>query len=117
MKYIIILLTTVLTSCYNDSPCIKKGWSELKVVEGIVTGYNPMDESGHGSTESYFVDSIFFSYSDYVSYGRYAFSNYFYNNSCVKGGVICENGQNVRIHYKTMCEDLKGIVKIELLDK
>mgnify|MGYP003682266465 CR=1 FL=1 len=117
LKYFYILFAILLFSCdFNDSPCVKKGWSEVKIVEGEISLYSPMDEDGHGSREWYFVDSVFFSYSDYNSYGQFSFGNSFYNNSCVKGGVICENGQKVRIHYKTLCDDLKGIVKIELLD-
>lgn len=104
-----------MTSCNNKDvpPCIKKGWStEIKIVEGEVKHYSPMDPSGHGSRESFFVDSVYFSYSDYM-----LSRENFYNNSCAKGGVICQNGQNVRISYKTMCQLGTGIVKIEILDK
>lgn len=65
---------------------------EYKVVEGVVTNYSPMKKEGHGSMEYFIVDSIHFTFSDYIGTDGY-------NNSCVKGGVICGNGQKVRIEY------------------
>ena len=114
MKLLVyILLTSIILSCndYEEYPCLKDGWSNEKVVEGEISQYSPMDEGGHGSRETFMVDSISFSYSDYNSTGEG-----FYHNSCVKGGVICENGQKVRITYKTLCEYKVGIVNLELLD-
>jgi len=110
---VIMTLSVILLSCANKSklpPCMQKGWSKEKVIEGVVWGYKPMDKAGHGSMEVFFVDSIPFAYSDYKITG-------FYNNSCVKGGLICENGQKVRIIYKTQCDVINGIVNIEILNE
>ena len=66
--------------------------NEFKTVEGVVSNYSPMKIKGHGSREFFFVDNVYFSYSDYIEIDGY-------NNSCVKGGAICENGQYVKIAY------------------
>ena len=102
----------ILASCVDESkiePCMRKDWSNIKIIEGVTSAYIPMDKGGHGSNEIFMVDSVIFTYSDYLLTG-------FYNNSCVKGGLICGDGQNVRITYRTKCDYLTGIEKIELLD-
>ncbi|MFO7869315.1 MAG: hypothetical protein R6U95_08475 [Bacteroidales bacterium] len=65
---------------------------QFKTVEGVVSNYTPMKIEGHGSRESFSVDSVHFSYSDYLAIDGY-------NNSCIKGGAICKNGQHVKIEY------------------
>jgi hypothetical protein len=113
--YLSIVILFLVLGCGNSTeseyhPCFKEPWSEIKVVEGEVTGYSPMDEAGHGSRESFLVNNIPFNYTDYMDDG-------FYNNSCVKGGLICSNGQYVRIKYRTKCEYITGIEQIEIISR
>lgn len=61
------------------------------IVEGEVENFSPMPELGHGS-ESFTVEGVEFSYTWYEE--RYA-----YHTPLVRGGVIQENGQYVRIGY------------------
>ncbi len=110
MKFIVLFfLLYSFNSCSNtnDLGCLQK-WSEERVVEGYVSNYSPMNKEGHGSNEIFWVDSVSFAYSDFAPTG-------FYNNSCVYGGLICRNGQKVRITYKTQCDVIHGITKIEIL--
>ena len=67
----------------------KKG--EYMVVEGYVENFVPMPYEGK-SDESFEINGVKFSYSDYeVQYG--------YNNSKSHGGVITGDGQHLKIGY------------------
>lgn len=112
MKYLIIFFFLLVFSCNNKKTslpdCFVKGYTEAKIIKGTVYGYSPMDKDGHGSMESFFVGSECFSYSCFISTG-------FYNTPCFRGGIVCENGQKVKVTYKTRCH-INSIIKIELID-
>jgi hypothetical protein len=61
-----------------------------QVVEGVVTNFRPMPESGHGY-ESFDVAGKHFAYDDYIDSGGF-------NSSSTFGGPI-RAGQRVRIAY------------------
>ena len=64
---------------------------EYEVVEGYVENFVPMPYEGH-SDESFEINSVKFSYSDYtITFG--------YNNAKSHGGVIEGNGQHLKIGY------------------
>ena len=67
----------------------KKG--EYMVVEGYVENFIPMPYEG-GPNESFELNGVKFSYSDYEA-------QYGYNNSKSHGGVITGNGQHLKIGY------------------
>lgn len=67
----------------------KKG--EYMVVEGYVENFVPMPYEGK-SDESFEINGVKFSYSDYVV-------QYGYNNSKSHGGVITGDGQHLKIGY------------------
>jgi len=79
---------------YNSYNKIEEFYKQgkVKTVEGFVSDYSPMNIGDHDSNETFMVDSVAFSYSDYMPIDGY-------NNTCVKGGVICENGQVIKIEY------------------
>jgi hypothetical protein len=64
---------------------------QYQTVEGMVTNFHPMPESGHDS-ERFDVNGIQFEFSDFDV------SDYGYNNAASHGGVIQE-GLKVRIAY------------------
>lgn len=88
---------------YENYKTIENLYSKhmYKTIEGVVSNYSPMKIEGHGSRETFFVDSIFFSYSDYIGMEGY-------NNSCVKGGMICNEGQKVKIEFINKMTFLTG---------
>lgn len=101
-----ITIQVVHYNSFNEIKEIYKA-GDSKTVEGKVANYSPMDIEGHGSMESFSVNGVTFSYSDYFAIDGY-------NNSCVKGGVICENGQEVKIQYVSTVPYINAIIKIEL---
>jgi hypothetical protein len=78
--------------------------SELKTVEGKVTGYFPMSKDGHGD-EEFKVDSVWFHYS-YWEAGRSG-----YHQAALFGGVIKPN-LYVKIGYY-YDGDRNAILKLE----
>ncbi len=75
-----------------------------KVVEGEVGDFKRMHHNNK-ENEKFYVDDVFFSYSDYiVGFG--------YNKSRGHGGVIKGNGQVLRIEYVTFMNE-NCMVKIE----
>ena len=78
----------------------KKG--EYMVVEGYVENFVPMPYEGK-SDESFEINGVKFSYSDYeVQYG--------YNNSKSHGGVITGDGQHLKIGYVYYNEQYGNII-------
>jgi hypothetical protein len=78
-----------------------------KIVEGFVQNYKPMPVLGH-SDESFMVDSVFFSYSDFDK------SYYGFNQTSSHGGPIIGNGMFVRIAYFYNSFHGNIILKIEV---
>ena len=64
---------------------------EYIIVEGYVQDFVPMPYEGH-SEESFEIEGVSFSYSDYYIQSGY-------NNSKSHGGVIEGNGQHLKIGY------------------
>lgn len=80
--------------------------SKTSTTEGEVSELKPIDLKNHGSFESFTVDGVKFIYSDYHRIQGY-------HHTCELGGVICKEGQLVKLEYY---ED-KGfnyIVRIEI---
>lgn len=79
---------------YNSYNEIEEFYKEgkVKIIEGTVSNYSPMNFEGDDSSETFMIDSVSFLYSDYMPTDGY-------NNACVKGGVICKNGQVIKIEY------------------
>ena len=63
-----------------------------KTISGNIKNFIPMPYSGH-RFESFDVDNISFSYSDYIG------TNYFFKQTKSHGGPIIGNGQKVKINY------------------
>ena len=61
------------------------------VVEGVITNFQPMPSTGHGA-ESFTVNGVHFSYSDFIITPGFHRTNY------RKGPV--SDGLHVRIHYR-----------------
>lgn len=78
-----------------------------EIVEGYVENFVPMPYEGHGE-ESFKINSIEFSYSDYIT-------NYGYNNAKSHGGVIEGDGQHLKIGY-VVYNKMNIIVYIEQLE-
>ena len=84
---------------YNSYSKMEKFYKQgkVKTVEGFVSNYSPMNIEDHDSNETFMIDSVAFSYSDYIAIDGY-------NNTCVNGGLICGNGQVIKIEYiQTYC--------------
>ena len=64
---------------------------EFMIVEGYVENFDPMPYGGH-SEESFEINNVTFSYSDYTIQPGY-------NNSKSHGGVIEGNGQHLKVGY------------------
>ena len=71
---------------------IKKG--DVEIQQGKISEYKPIDLSNHGSLESFSINGVKFAYSDYHRISGY-------HHACVNGGLICEEGQEIRISYYT----------------
>ena len=65
---------------------------KTKQVEGLVENYKPIDTENHGSTESFTIKGVEFFYSDYHRIPGY-------HHACANGGVICGNGQTLKLDY------------------
>jgi hypothetical protein len=64
---------------------------DYQIVEGYVENFDPMPSNGH-SKESFEINGVYFSYSDYeVRQG--------YHNAKSHGGVISGDGQYLKIGY------------------
>lgn len=67
----------------------KKG--NYEIVEGYVENFDPMPSAGH-KNESFEIDGVLFSYSDYSASPGY-------HNAKSHGGVITGDGQHLKIGY------------------
>ena len=96
---------------------IEKG--ETKTIIGKVNSFTPLDMTNHSSYESFVVSGEKFFFSDYHRVNGY-------HHACINGGVICDEGQNIKLEYYTqgnrnfivkiyVTEDWKP--KIQILDK
>ncbi|MBC5863754.1 hypothetical protein [Flavobacterium turcicum] len=88
------ILATITISSQLHQYFMAKSFYELKkykTVEGKVQNFHPMPAGGH-DTERFDVNNIKFEYSDYNE------SDYGYNKSLVKGGLIKSNAF-VKISY------------------
>lgn len=65
---------------------------QYEVVEGYVENFVPMPYEGRGNKESFEINGVEFSYSDYESQQGY-------NNAKSHGGVVEGNGQHLKIGY------------------
>ena len=83
---------------------IEKG--NIHVEEGKISDYKPIDSSNHGSLESFSLNGVKFAYSDYHRISGY-------HHACANGGIICLEGQQVRLSYYTK-KELNYIIKIEV---
>jgi len=68
---------------------------EPQVVEGEINKFIPMPYGGH-AYESFVIDAVSFSYSDYAITGCF-------NETKSHGGAIEGNGQRVKIEYNKNC--------------
>ena len=84
---------------------IKKG--DVEIQQGKISEYKPIDLSNHGSLESFSINGVKFAYSDYHRISGY-------HHACVNGGLICEEGQEIRISYYTK-NNINYIVKLDTL--
>ena len=84
---------------------IKKG--DVEIQQGKISEYKPIDLSNHGSLESFSINGVKFAYSDYHRISGY-------HHACVNGGLICEEGQEIRISYYTK-NNINYIIKIDAL--
>ena len=85
---------------------IEKG--NIKVEQGKISKYQPIDLSNHGSFETFFLNEVKFAYSDYHRISGY-------HHACVNGGLICEEGQEIRVSYYTK-KEINYIIKLEVLN-
>lgn len=85
----LILITSEISMYSKIVGAYKRG--EYEVVEGYVENFDPMPYTGH-SYESFEINGIYFSYSDYVIQQGY-------HNSKSHGGVISGDGQYLKIGY------------------
>ena len=83
------------------------GMGNYEIVEGVVENFVPMPYEGNGY-ESFEINGVEFSYSDYVINGGY-------NNARSHFGVIEGNGQQLKIGYIYYNEE-NIIVYIEQLE-
>ena len=84
---------------------IKKG--DIEIQQGKISEYKPIDLSNHGSLESFSINGVKFAYSDYHRISGY-------HHACVNGGLICEEGQEIRISYYIK-NNINYIIKIDTL--
>ena len=71
---------------------IEKG--ETKTIIGEVNSFNSLDINNHSSYESFVVSGVKFFFSDYHRVNGY-------HHACINGGVICDEGQNLKLEYYT----------------
>ena len=77
----------------------------VHIEEGKISNYKPIDTSNHASLETFELNGVKFAYSDYHRISGY-------HHACANGGIICEEGQEIRLSYYTK-EGLNYIIKIE----
>jgi hypothetical protein len=77
----------------------------VKIIEGVVTNFDPMPQSGH-KHESFSVNNIYFEYSDFNKIEGF-------NKTKSHGGPINGNGDSLRITYYTF-DNNNYIVKLEI---
>lgn len=80
---------------------------QIQVVEGKVSNYKPLDLEDHSSVESFTINEIGFSYSDYHQLAGY-------HHACSLGGIICKNDQQVKLTYYTK-KGINYIVRIAIV--
>ena len=73
-----------------------------QTVEGYVENFSPMPYEGH-SRESFEINGVKFSYSDYNIHPGY-------NTTKYHGGVIKKNGQHLKIGYVYLNETYGNII-------
>lgn len=84
---------------------IEKG--DIQIEKGRISKYHPIDVSNHGSLESFVLNGIKFSYSDYHRIPGY-------HHACKNGGAICQEGQEIKLSYYSR-EGINYIIKLEIL--
>jgi hypothetical protein len=80
---------------------------ETQIEQGQISKYQPIDITNHGSLESFSINGIKFAYSDYHRIPGY-------HHACKNGGVICKEGQEIRLSYYTK-NNINYIVRLEVL--
>lgn len=101
-----ILIPAKIGEYHATIGAFEKG--EYEIVEGYVEDFHPMAYTGHGDYETFRINDVTFSYSDYdIHFG--------YNTSGSHGGVITGNGQHLKIGYTTYGSHGNIIVYIEEL--
>ena len=78
---------------------------DVHIEEGKISNYKPIDTSNHASLESFELNGVKFAYSDYHRISGY-------HHACANGGIICKEGQEIRLSYYTK-EGLNYIIKVE----
>lgn len=104
----LILITSEISMCSRILGAYHRG--EYEVVEGYVENFDPMPYEGH-SNESFEINGIHFSYSDYEIHQGY-------HNAKSHGGVITGDGQYLKIGYVqwySLSENRNVIIYIEEL--
>ena len=64
----------------------------FRTVVGVVSEYLPRIPEEKGSMETFLIDSVAFSFSDNMKTEGY-------NTTCNEGGLVCGNGQQLKIEY------------------
>ena len=85
---------------YNSYNKIEKLYKnrEFKTVVGVVSNYHLLRNERGGLKETFSVDSVNFSYADYLVIDGYSIPCV-KGFPCIEGGLICKNGQQVKIEY------------------
>ena len=81
---------------------------DIQVEQGKIAQYQPIDLSNHGSFETFSINGVKFAYSDYHRISGY-------HHACINGGLICEEGQEIRVSYYTK-KEINYIIKLEILN-
>ena len=81
---------------------------QVLVVEGYVEKYHAMPFEGH-DTEHFEINGVYFEYSNFELYNGY-------NRPACYGGVVTENGQNLKIKYVTDITGKNIILYIERIE-
>jgi hypothetical protein len=101
--FCMILIPQQVKNYYNTKAIYEN--SEYKVVEGVVTNFDPMPHSGH-KNESFTIKGVKFEYSDFDE------SYYGFNNTKSHGGPVNE-GRKFKVSYFTS-KTKNIILKIEV---
>jgi hypothetical protein len=115
---LIIVCNSLFANPYKNYKVIKNAINnnEILYVSGeVVDFYTPAYKWENHDNESFKINGIEFSFSEYESYG--------YCKLAVNNGVICHNGQKLRIgyyeeyyYYDKSYPSRRVIVSIEILD-